>query len=95
MHTHVRVMVLGLLACHMLSVSVACGGNTANGWRMEFLGLKNQVDYQRQTVPSSMECDAEANTRFNKEANFCLSLSTSNHSNPPLLSLPLLFYLLS
>lgn len=54
-----------------------------NGWGMALLRLKNQVDCQRQTVPSSMECDAEANAWLNKEANFCLSLSTPNHSNPP------------
>ena len=54
-----------------------------SGWGMEFLRLENQVHFQRQTLPSSMGCDAEANTWLNKEANFCLSLTTPNHSNPP------------
>lgn len=89
MHTHVRRMVLGLLTCCVLSSSVACGGNAANGWRLECLRLWNQVDCERQTIPRALEIDAEANTRLNK-ANFWLSLFTSNSPSLPLLSLPLL-----
>lgn len=73
----------GVSRCVVCFPSPVCGGNTVNGWGMEFLRLKNQIDCQRQTIPSSMKCDAEANTWLNKEANFCLSLSTPNHSNPP------------
>lgn len=79
-HTHEGDGVSRYVVCFP---SLVCGGNTVNGWGMEFLRLKNQVDCQRQTIPSSVECDAEANTWLNKEANFCLSLSTPNHSNPP------------
>ena len=80
-HTHEGDGVSRYVVCFP---SPVCGGNTVNGWGMEFLRLKNQIDCQRQTIPSSMKCDAEANTWLNKEANFCLSLSTPNHSNPPI-----------
>lgn len=66
-----------------------------NGRGMEFLRLKNQVDCQRQTVPSSMECDAEANAWLSKEANFCLSLSFLIIPTLLFLSFPLMFYLTS
>lgn len=92
MHTHVRGMAPGVRAWCVLSSSVACGGNTANGWRVECLRLWNQVDRERQTIPRAMEFDAEANIWLNKEADFWLSLFTSNSPGLPLLSLPLLLY---
>lgn len=79
---------LSLLACRMPPSSVAHGGNTANGWRVECLALWHQMAFERQTIPRTIEFDEEANIRLRKEANFWLSVFTSNPPNLPLLSLP-------